>query len=40
VFSQQCGYLLSDAQHAQNNIRALMSVVRAADLDPETSRAK
>ena len=40
VFSQQCGYVLSDAQMAQNNMRTLLKVVRTAELDPNAGRAR
>ncbi|KAF2098118.1 hypothetical protein NA57DRAFT_76913 [Rhizodiscina lignyota] len=40
VYSQQCGYVLTDAQTAQNHMRALLSVVRTAELDPEAGRAR
>lgn len=40
VYSQQCGYVLSDAQHAQNSMRALLKVVGTADLDIDESTAR
>ncbi|KAI9817479.1 MAG: hypothetical protein M1827_001089 [Pycnora praestabilis] len=40
VYSQQCGYVLVDAQNAQNNIRALMKVIRTAELDLPTGAAR
>ncbi len=40
VYSQQCGYVLSDAQTAQSNIRALLKVVRTAELDPDAGKAR
>jgi meiotic recombination protein REC8, fungi type len=40
VYDQQCGYVLSDAQHAQNSMRALFRVVRAAELDPEAAKVR
>ncbi|KAI9732031.1 MAG: hypothetical protein M1818_007626 [Claussenomyces sp. TS43310] len=33
VYDQQCSYVLSDTQAAQNNLRALSKVVKAAELD-------
>ncbi|KFY07064.1 hypothetical protein V492_07483 [Pseudogymnoascus sp. VKM F-4246] len=40
VYSQQCGYVLQDAQSAQNNLRALLKVVKnnAIDLDAGAAR--
>ena len=40
VFSQQCGYVLSDAQVAQSNMRALLKAVRTSDLDPDAGKAR
>lgn len=40
VYSQQCGYVLADAQTAQSNIRALLKIVRTAQLDPEAGKAR
>lgn len=40
VYAQQAGYILTDAQHAQNAMRSLMKVVRAAELDPEAGKAR
>ncbi|KAL2356650.1 Rec8 like protein-domain-containing protein [Cryomyces antarcticus] len=40
VYSQQCGYVLVDAQTAQNNMRALLRVIKTAELDPEAGRAR
>ena len=40
VFSQQCGYVLSDAQVAQNNMRALLKAVRTSELDPDAGKAR
>ncbi|TKA65669.1 hypothetical protein B0A49_04986 [Cryomyces minteri] len=39
VYSQQCGYVLVDAQTAQNSMRALLRVIKTAELDPEVGRA-
>ncbi|KFY48886.1 hypothetical protein V495_00943 [Pseudogymnoascus sp. VKM F-4514 (FW-929)] len=40
VYNQQCGYVLHDAQAAQNNLRALLKVVKnnAIDLDAGAAR--
>lgn len=40
VYNQQCGYVLQDAQTAQNNLRALFKVVKgnALDADPNMQR--
>ncbi|KAI9873277.1 MAG: hypothetical protein M1830_000588, partial [Pleopsidium flavum] len=40
VYSQQCGYVLADAQSAQNNMRALLKVIRTAQLDPDAGKAR
>lgn len=40
VFSQQCGYVLSDAQIAQSNMRALLKAVRTSELDPNAGKAR
>ncbi|KAF2418001.1 hypothetical protein EJ08DRAFT_703261 [Tothia fuscella] len=40
VYSQQCGYVLADCQIAQNNLRTLYKIVRAAQLDEQTSKAR
>lgn len=40
VYSQQCGYILSDAQAAQSNMRILLEAVRTAELDPNAGRAR
>jgi len=40
VYSQQCGYVLADAENAQHSIRALLKVVRTAELDPEAGRGR
>ena len=40
VYSQQCGYVLADAQTAGNNIRALLKLVKANELDPEAGKAR
>ncbi|KAI9693347.1 MAG: hypothetical protein M1822_005343, partial [Bathelium mastoideum] len=40
VHSQQCTYVLTDAQNAQQNIHALFKVVHTAQLDPEAGRAR
>ncbi|CAG8983448.1 hypothetical protein HYALB_00000617 [Hymenoscyphus albidus] len=40
VYSQQCGYVLQDAQTAHTNIRALFKVSRTKDLDAEDANAR
>lgn len=41
VYSQQCGYVLADAQSAQHNMRSMLRVVsRPTELDPEAGRAR
>lgn len=40
VFSQQCGYVLSDAQIAQSNMRALLKAVRTSELDPNAGKVR
>lgn len=40
VYSQQCGFVLADAQMAQNNIKALLKVIRTAELDPNAGEAR
>lgn len=40
VYSQQCGYVLMDAQNAQNSMKALLKVVRTAELDPDAGKAR
>ncbi|KAI9670917.1 MAG: hypothetical protein M1817_003802 [Caeruleum heppii] len=40
VYSQQCGYVLTDAQNAQTNIRALLKIVKATELDPDAGKAR
>lgn len=40
VYSQQCGYVLSDAQIAQSNMRALLKAVRTSELDPNAGKAR
>lgn len=41
VYSQQCGYVLADAQTAGNSMRALLKVVRGdKELDPEAGKAR
>lgn len=40
VYNQQTGYVLQDAQSAQNNLRALFKIVKnnALDADPNVHR--
>ena len=40
VFSQQSVYLLSDAQMAQSNMRALLKAVRTSELHPNAGKAR
>ena len=40
VFSQQCGYVLSDAQIAQSHMRALLKAVRTSELDINAGKAR
>ena len=35
VYSQQCGYVLSDAEAAKNNMRAMFRVMRTSGLEAE-----
>lgn len=37
VYSQQCGYVLTDAESARNNIRLSLRALRQAGLEPEGS---
>ncbi|KAF2130883.1 hypothetical protein P153DRAFT_206353 [Dothidotthia symphoricarpi CBS 119687] len=40
VYLQQCGYVLSDAQNVQSQIRVLLRTVKNAGLDPEAGKAR
>ncbi|KAF1996152.1 hypothetical protein P154DRAFT_623379 [Amniculicola lignicola CBS 123094] len=40
VYLQQCGYVLADAQNAQNAMRMMLKVVNNAALDPEAGKAR
>ncbi|TLD23568.1 hypothetical protein E2P81_ATG08912 [Venturia nashicola] len=40
VYDQQCGYVLADAQAAQNTMRTLLKVVRAVNLDSTDGRTR
>ncbi|KAE9963758.1 hypothetical protein BLS_008934 [Venturia inaequalis] len=40
VYDQQCGYVLADAQSAQNTMRTLLKVVRAVNLDSTDGRTR
>ena len=40
VFSQQCGYILSDAQIAQSHMRSLLKAVRTSELDSNAGKAR
>lgn len=35
VYSQQCAYVLTDAEAARNNMRAVIKVIRTSALDAE-----
>lgn len=37
VYNQQVGYVLQDAQTAQNNIRALFKIVKGNALDADSN---
>ena len=40
VYFQQCTYILVDAQAAQSNMRALLRVIKTAELDPDAGKAR
>ncbi|EDU48244.1 conserved hypothetical protein [Pyrenophora tritici-repentis Pt-1C-BFP] len=40
VYLQQCGYVLSDAQNAQNELQMMLRTVKDAALDPDAGRAR
>lgn len=40
VYSQQCGYVLTDAQTAQSNMRQLLKSLRTSELDLEAGKAR
>ncbi|KAF2708214.1 hypothetical protein K504DRAFT_482667 [Pleomassaria siparia CBS 279.74] len=40
VYLQQCGYVLSDAQTAQNSMRMMFNSMTMAGLDPEAGKAR
>ncbi|OBT68516.1 hypothetical protein VE03_02875 [Pseudogymnoascus sp. 23342-1-I1] len=40
VYNQQCGYVLHDAQTAQNNLRALLKVVKNSVIDLDAAAAR
>ena len=40
VYSQQCLYVLTDAQAAQSNMRALLRTVKTSELDPDAGKAR
>ncbi|KAF2798527.1 hypothetical protein K505DRAFT_405148 [Melanomma pulvis-pyrius CBS 109.77] len=40
VYLQQCGYVLSDAQSAQNAMRIMLNSVKNAGLDPDAGKAR
>jgi meiotic recombination protein REC8 len=40
VYLQQCGYILADAQNAQNAMLMLMRTVENHALDPDAGKAR
>jgi meiotic recombination protein REC8 len=40
VFSQQCGYILSDAENFQANMRAFVNAIKTSELDPNAGKAR
>ena len=40
VYSQQCGYVLVDAQAVRDKVRGVSSVIRELALDPDVGRAR
>lgn len=40
VYSQQCGYVLADAQRAQDALRALLRAARGNALDVDAGRSR
>ena len=40
VFSQQCGYVLSDAQIFQTHMRSLLKAVRTSELDSNAGKTR
>ncbi|KAL8869607.1 MAG: hypothetical protein Q9174_004150 [Haloplaca sp. 1 TL-2023] len=40
VYLQQCGYILSDAQNVQTNMRVFSKMMRTASLDPNAGKAR
>ena len=40
VYSQQCGYVLTDAQSAQSNMRQLLKSLRTSELDLQAGKAR
>ena len=40
VYSRQYGYVLSDAQLVQANLRTLLKAVRTSELDPNAGKAR
>ena len=40
VYSQQCGYVLTDAQTAQSNMRQLLKSLRTSELDLQAGKAR
>lgn len=40
VYSQQCGYVLADAQAVRDKVRGVSMIIKEVALDPEAGRAK
>jgi len=40
VYDQQCGYVLHDAQLAQNNMRQLLKIMKNNDLEPAAMKSR
>ncbi|KAG9185180.1 hypothetical protein G6011_07724 [Alternaria panax] len=40
VYLQQCGYILSDAEHAHNTLRVMLRTVKTTALDPNAGKAR
>lgn len=40
VYSQQCGYVLMDAQAIRDKVRGVSMIVKELALDPEVGRAR
>ena len=40
VYSQQCGYVLADAQVVRDRVRGVSMIIKELALDPEAGRAR